>query len=237
MDKEGPDRQRQDIAAFCSRHNLNNTGEYFECITGVADTLERPKFMQMVNEIVRRREIAAALHPSQQPEALVISAIVVESCDRLARNVMIQEAAIVQLRKAGIKLYVCKNGTLLDYAADSGDPYLNMQRQMLGVLAEFEKANLCYRLKRGRENKTAKTGRCEGRKPYGFRPGEGAILSEIKIYRNAGLCSESIATRLNENNLRTRYGKLWTGDNIRSILRDRSKTLRTLSQIVQAAAH
>ena len=236
VEKEGPDRQRQDIAAFCSRHGLNNTGEYFECITGTADTLERPKFMQMVNEIVRRREIAAELSPQQQPASLLISAIVVESCDRLARSVMVQEAAIVQLRKAGIKLYVCKNGTLLDYAEDSGDPYLNMQRQMLGVLAEFEKANLCHRLKRGRQNKLAKTGRCEGRKPYGARPGEKIILEIIQEQRKKGLPFEGISLGLNANGYKTRYGKQWTPDNIRSILRDRSK-VRTLPQIIKAAAH
>jgi DNA invertase Pin-like site-specific DNA recombinase len=236
VDKEGPDRQRQDIAAFCSRHGLNHTGEYFECITGTADTLERPKFMQMVNEIVRRREIAAELTHFQQPKALIISAIVVESCDRLARTVMVQEAAIVQLRKAGIKLYVCKNGTLLDYAADSGDHYLNMQRQMLGVLAEFEKANSCHRLRRARLNKRAKTGRCEGRKPYGFRPGEDTILATIKDWKVKGHTPEQIACSLNANNIKTRYGKLWTAENLRSLLRDRSR-IRPISQIMKDAAH
>jgi DNA invertase Pin-like site-specific DNA recombinase len=236
VDKEGPDRQRQDIAAFCSRHGLHNSGEYFECFTGTADTLERPKFMQMVNEILRRRQIALNLAPHQQPEALTISAIVVESCDRLARSVMVQEAAIVQLRKAGIKLYVCKNGTLLDYAADSGDPYINMQRQMLGVLAEFEKANTCHRLLRGRQNKKLKTGRCEGRKPYGFRAGEDTILAQIKSLRSQGFSSDQISCRLNDNLVRTRYGKKWTAENVRSILRVRSKP-RPLIQIAQDAAH
>ena len=236
VEKEGPDRQRQDIAAFCSRHGLNHVGEYFECITGTADTLERPKFMQMVGEIVRRREIAANLASNQQPESLIISAIVVESCDRLARTLMVQEAAIQQLRKAGIKLYVCKNGTLLDYAADSGDPYLNMQRQMLGVLAEFEKANMCHRLERGRENKLAKTGRCEGRKPYGARPGEAEVLAHIKQMKKDEASSYQISCSLNANGFKTRYGRPWTGDNVRSILRDRKK-VRPLAQIVKEAAH
>ncbi len=237
VDKEGPDRQRQDIAAFCSRFGLNNVGEYFECITGTADTLERPKFMQMVDEILRRREVASNLQPNQFPNVLTISAIVIESCDRLARSVMVQEAAILQLRKAGIKLYICKNGTLLDYAADSGDPLLNMQRQMLGVLAEFEKANICSRLFRGRQNKRAKTGRCEGRKPYGFRDGEEAVLTLMKGFRSEGIPAESIASRLNDNQLRTRYGKLWTAENVRSIFRKRSNVVRPLAQIVRDAAH
>ncbi len=237
VDKEGPDRQRQDIAAFCSRFGLNSVGEYFECFTGTADTLERPKFIQMVNEILRRREIASELSPNQQPEAILVSAIVIESCDRLARTLMVQEAAIQQLRKSGIKLYICKNGTLLDYAADSGDPYLNMQRQMLGVLAEFEKANMCHRLKRGRENKRSKTGRCEGRKPYGFRPGEAEILQSIRQDLAHKMSFENIACCLNANGHKTRYGKPWNLDNVRSILRDRSPKIRTLSQIAKDAAH
>jgi DNA invertase Pin-like site-specific DNA recombinase len=236
VDKEGPDRQRQDIAAFCSRFGLNNVGEYFECVTGTADTLERPKFMQMVNEILRRREVASNLQPNQFPNVLTISAIVIESCDRLARSVMVQEAAILQLRKAGIKLYICKNGTLLDYAADSGDPLLNMQRQMLGVLAEFEKANICSRLFRGRQNKRAKTGRCEGRKPYGFRAGEELVRQDIELMRKGGSTFEDISSSLNANKKRTRYGKAWTPDNVRSILRDRNPP-RPLAQIVKDAAH
>jgi DNA invertase Pin-like site-specific DNA recombinase len=236
VDKEGPDRQRQDIAAFCSRFGLNNVGEYFECVTGTADTLERPKFMQMVNEILRRREVASNLQPNQFPNVLTISAIVIESCDRLARSVMVQEAAILQLRKAGIKLYICKNGTLLDYAADSGDPLLNMQRQMLGVLAEFEKANICSRLFRGRQNKRAKTGHCEGRKPYGFRDGEAEILETIKRMRTRGDSLDQISSSLNAIGHKTRYGKLWTPDNVRSILRDRNPP-RPLAQIVKDAAH
>jgi DNA invertase Pin-like site-specific DNA recombinase len=149
---------------------------------------------------------------------------------------MVQEAAIVQLRKAGIKLYVCKNGTLLDYAADSGDHYLNMQRQMLGVLAEFEKANSCYRLRRARLNKRAKTGRCEGRKPYGVRPGEDTVLAMIKDLKAGGHTANQIASRLNADNIKTRYGRPWTADNLRGILRNRSK-IRTISKIVNDAAH
>jgi DNA invertase Pin-like site-specific DNA recombinase len=149
---------------------------------------------------------------------------------------MVQEAAILQLRKAGIKLYICKNGTLLDYAADSGDPLLNMQRQMLGVLAEFEKANICSRLFRGRQNKRAKTGRCEGRKPYGFRAGEELVRQDIELMRKGGSTFEDISSSLNANKKRTRYGKAWTPDNVRSILRDRNPP-RPLAQIVKDAAH
>jgi Site-specific recombinases, DNA invertase Pin homologs len=238
VDKEGPDRQRQDIAAFCSRNGLNHTAEYFECHTGTADTLERPKFTQMVEEILKRREIAGELALKQQPEALIISAVVIESFDRLARTLVVQEAAIERLRKAGIKLYICRNGTLVDAAGDDADPYRTLCRQMMGAFAEFEKANLCLRLHRGRLNKRAKTGRCEGKKPFGHYPGESEVLSHIKdLYLKDGQNYKDIADWLNLSAFKNRSGNPWTASNVRSILYPKSGRKRSLKKIVQAAAH
>ncbi len=237
MDKEGPDRQRQDIAAFCSRFGLNHVAEYFECFTGTVDTALRPKFMQMVEEILKRRAIAAEIPPPQQPQTLLISAIVIESCDRLARTLEVQEAAIRQLRKAGIKLYICRNGTMSDYVADAKDPVLNLCRQMMGAVAEFEKANMCHRLQRGRLNVRAKTGRCEGRKAFGTRPGEDTILAIMQQRKKDRDTYKEIASSLNANRFCNRSGDEWTWTNIRSILNPKSKRIRSLEAIVEASAH
>jgi DNA invertase Pin-like site-specific DNA recombinase len=56
-------------------------------------------------------------------------------------------------------------------AADSPDAFLDQTptailiRQVLGAVAQFEKAALVAKLKAARERKKRETGRCEGRKP------------------------------------------------------------------------
>ena len=50
-------------------------------------------------------------------------------------------------------------------SAGQGCPYLQL-RQILGVVAEFEKASLVAKLKGARDRKRAATGKCEGAKSY-----------------------------------------------------------------------
>jgi hypothetical protein len=50
-------------------------------------------------------------------------------------------------------------------------------RQVLGAVAQFEKAVIVSKLKAARVRKRRATGRCEGRKPYGTRPGEADVVA------------------------------------------------------------
>ncbi|HEV2202470.1 MAG TPA: hypothetical protein VGR73_21845 [Bryobacteraceae bacterium] len=43
----------------------------------------------------------------------------------------------------------------------------------------------------------AKEGRCEGRKPYGYRDGENVILERLKQLRMEGVAYDRIAATLN----------------------------------------
>jgi len=219
VDKEGPTRQRDVIAAFCSRHGLNRTCNYFDAgVSGTIDGMDRPQFVRMVREIIKRRAVAEKIGERQSPGSILIDAVVIEKVDRLARTLAVQEAAVLLLRKHGIKLYIASMGTLQDYAADSGDPSLNLFRQMLGAIAEFEKVNTCARLSQARASVRLKKGRCEGRKPYGFKPGEETILSNMRHLRSTGNSYPEIAFCLNTNGHRNRSGNAWTGENIKKIL-------------------
>jgi DNA invertase Pin-like site-specific DNA recombinase len=44
-------------------------------------------------------------------------------------------------------------------------------RQVLGAVAQFEKAVIVSKLKAARMRKKRAEGRCEGRKPFGAKPG------------------------------------------------------------------
>jgi hypothetical protein len=92
-------------------------------------------------------------------------------------------------------LSACQNG-----------PFSNCHRQVACFDALSCPFLLCPHLGRcncsflgARVHQKAKTGRCEGRKPYGFFEGKGDVLSGIKALRAQGLGFDRLAARLNES--------------------------------------
>ena len=57
------------------------------------------------------------------------------------------------------------------------DPTRTLIRQVLGAVAQFEKTALVSKLKAARQRVKRETGRCDGRKPYGTRPGEADVVT------------------------------------------------------------
>lgn len=86
-----------------------------------------------------------------------------------------------------------------------------------------KKALLLDRLKKGRDAKRAKDGSCEGRKPYGYYPGEADTIARIKqLYRKRPgddrLSCYRIAKVLNRENRPTRTGCKWQSCTVTKIL-------------------
>ena len=84
-------------------------------------------------------------------------------------------------------------------------------------MAQLDKSNIVLKLRAARQRKKAKTGRCEGRMPYGFREGEQAIIERIKAERAQGRNYEQIARDLNTEGVKRRTGK-WYPANVRKIV-------------------
>ena len=67
------------------------------------------------------------------------------------------------------------------------------------------------------------TGRCEGRKPYGAKPGEAEVVAYIAKLRRKPKGGErlsfaSIAERLNAEAIPTRTGRPWAPETVRGIV-------------------
>jgi hypothetical protein len=91
--------------------------------------------------------------------------------------------------------------------------------QFQGAIAQCERANIVLKLRAARQRMKAKTGRCEGRKPYGATEGEQAIMSHMKKLRASGMAFDRIAAAPNSDGIRTRTpGKSWHGFAINQIL-------------------
>ena len=139
--------------------------------------------------------------------------VLVEKLDRLARDLMIQETIIGDLRKHGFDLISAAEPDLL-----KDDPTRKLMRQVFGAIAEYEKAMIVVKLRAARERKRAKTGRCEGRKPFGFHSSERATLKRMQALRSQGLGYHAIAEALDSEGLATRKGSPWQAATVRRIL-------------------
>ncbi len=91
-----------------------------------------------------------------------VKAVIVEKLFRLARDVMIQESIIQNLRDSGVKpISVLEGDGLID-----ADPTRRLVRQVLSAITEYEKSMLVAKLRVARQRMKAQTGKCEGRKSY-----------------------------------------------------------------------
>jgi DNA invertase Pin-like site-specific DNA recombinase len=96
--------------------------------------------------------------------------------------------------------------------AGDGDPTRVLIRQVLGAVSQFEKAVIVSKLKAARQRKKRATGRCEGRKPFGERPGEAEVVAYIAKLRRKPKGAErrsfaAIAERLNAERIPSRTGR------------------------------
>ncbi len=197
---DGFPRQREAITAFAAAAGIEITQEFEErAIAGKTEWEDRPAWMDMI----------AALADG-------VETIVVEKLDRLARDLMIQEHIIADLRKRGVTLISCAEPDLC-----TDDPSRKLLRQIMGAIHEYDRAMVVLKLRGARGRMKLATGRCEGRKPYGHLAGEAATLGVIHGYKDREFTTDQIAERLNESGLLTRSGGQWRGTTIAKILRRR----------------
>ena len=71
----------------------------------------------------------------------------------------------------------------------ANDPTRVLLRQMMGAVAQYDKSMIVVKLRAARQRKKARTGRCESAKPYGYYPGEKAVIERMSALRAQGWAS------------------------------------------------
>lgn len=146
--------------------------------------------------------------------------VVVERSDRLARDNLVSELILQEFRRLGVRVIDCEAD--LDLTHDD-DPSKVLIRQILQAVAQFEKSSIVKKLRRARERKKAKTGRCEGQKPFGHYPDEKPTLDVILRMAAEGDTASQIAYVLNQpHNLerhRPRRGSRWNRGTVYKIIK------------------
>jgi DNA invertase Pin-like site-specific DNA recombinase len=135
-----------------------------------------------------------------------VRTIIIEKLDRLARDLMVQEATIADLQKHGFTLVSVAEPDLM-----ATDPTRILMRQLMGAVAQYDKSQIVLKLRGARMRMRAKEGRCEGRKPYGYYDGEQAVIERMQELRAARMGFDRIAAQLNAEGLKTRTGAQWHG--------------------------
>jgi DNA invertase Pin-like site-specific DNA recombinase len=134
-----------------------------------------------------------------------VRTVVIERLDRLARDLMVQEHILKDLAARGVLLVSTEEPDLA-----STDPTRVFFRQVMGAMAQYDKSMIVLKLRGARRRAKAAKGRCEGRKPFGFYPGESETLEEIMTGARGGETAAGIARWLNgRGDLPTRSGKPW----------------------------
>lgn len=160
LDKDSARRQREAIQDFARRNGYEIVDEFSDDGVKGSDPVDcRPGFAAMM----------ACLAGNG------VRTIIVETASRFARDLIVQETGWRMLRDAGVNLI----------AADSPEAFLDdtptavMVRQILGSVAQFEKAMLVAKLKAARDRKKAATGvKCGGRESYAERSPETVRLAK-----------------------------------------------------------
>jgi len=206
---DGFDRQVEAIAAYAKAHRLEVVNVYRE--EGVSGTSET-------------RPALATLMVDLEQNGHGVKTVIVERLDRLARDLMVQEAVIQDFQRHGFDLISATEGPDLL----SGDPTRKLIRQVFGAVAEYDKSMLVLKLRAARERVKAKTGKCDGRKGYYETDHGKVVLARIKQLKRKrrdmkSLSATDIAEVLNQEGLMTLTGKPWTGGNVSAAMRRNEK--------------
>jgi len=141
-----------------------------------------------------------------------VRTVVIEKLDRLARDLMVQETILAEFRKQSFELISVAEPDLC-----SDDPSRTMVRQIFGAISQYERAMIVSKLRGARQRMRAKTGRCEGAKPFGTLDGESDTLARLLALRESGSNYEATARQLNAENVKTRSGGKWFAATVRKI--------------------
>ncbi len=207
VEGDGFVRQEKAIRDYAEANGITIEGIFRE--EGVSGTLEhRPELARLFVDL--------------EENGHGIKTVIIERMDRLARDLMVQEAIIADLQKKGFNLISVTEGADLL----SEDPTRKLVRQVLGAIAEYDKTMVVLKLRAARERKRIKNGKCEGRKSYAEVMPE--VIREIRRLRRArkGMRRRTyvqVAEELNSMGFKTITGKTFNGQQVANILQELKK--------------
>jgi DNA invertase Pin-like site-specific DNA recombinase len=212
----GPQMQEATIRQWAEAHGHAIGELYRDTISGTL--LERPG-------------LGGALQALRKGDLLVVARL-----DRLARDLMTQELLLKDIRRRGADVISCAEGEQGWLADDPDDPSRKMIRQVLGAVAEYDRAMISLRLRMARARLRHNGGYAGGEPPFGWRHAENgglekdqreqAVLTAIRDMRMSGHTFAEIAAILSGDPTGAyaprRGSGRWTKQGVHRVLRKRA---------------
>ena len=149
-----------------------------------------------------------------------VRTIIVETANRFARDLMVQEVGFAMLGDLGVTLIAADSPASF---LDDG-PTSKLIRRILGAVSEFDKAMTVAKLKGARDRVRREHGKCEGRKSYAEREGGGDLVAaarELRTNPHGRVSSlRKVAAGLAERGFVTPSGRPYSASAVASMLAD-----------------
>jgi DNA invertase Pin-like site-specific DNA recombinase len=153
--------------------------------------------------------------------------LVVYRLDRLARDLIVQEQLLAEIRRLGGEVHSTSRSESEFLRDDANDPSRKMIRQVLGAVSEWERSIIALRLRAGRLRKAERGGFAYGSPPYGYAAEGGELvpveseqsaLARMRQLRADGHSLREIGRRLEAESHKPRRGEHWSPASLRKIL-------------------
>lgn len=196
-DDDSETRQRRAVQEFAARNDIEIVEEFYDAAVSGADPIdERAGFLAMLKRIANNG----------------VTLILVETANRFARDLMVQETGWARLKKLGIELVAVDSPK----AFIEETPTAILIRQILGAVAQFDKAMLVAKLDSGRRRKAEQTGKCGGRKTWEER--DPAVVTTVLVMHDRKRSLSQIASALAELGHFSENGTVFSRASIRRII-------------------
>lgn len=166
---------------------------------------------------------AFALLKDDRAEGLVVYRL-----DRLARDLIVQETLLAELRKLGAEVFSTAPGEQDYLVDDPDDPSRRLIRQILGAVSEYERSMIALRLRAGRRRKADAGGYAGGAPRFGERAEDRELtrddreqlaLERIAELAGAGVSLRDMAGILDAEGHRPKRADHWHPETLRRIVK------------------
>lgn len=183
-------------------------------------------------ELENRPGLAKVLAMLKDNEA---DGLIVYRLDRLARDLIVQEQILSEVWRSGGEVLSCDAGEQSLLVSDSSaDPSRTLVRQILGAVAQYERALIKLRMSAGRQRKRERGGYAGGRPGYGTKALDKELVPDeverkalvlIGRLRKRGLSLNAICAELTRMGVEPPGGGdgLWYATTVRRLLRDSTR--------------
>lgn len=222
-DGAGLEIQEQACRAWLRQHRHRLAAVQFDAgRSGAADIGDRPGLTA-----------AAGMLVDDKADGLLVYRL-----DRLARDVVLQEQLLAELHKKGKELRSCSATEDASLIHDPDDPARALTRQILGSVAQYERAMTRLRLRAGRAAKAMAGGYVGGTPPYGWAAlrgelvkveSEQAVIRRMARMRARGLSYRAICAALTADGVKPRRSSVWRPATVLDILDRHARPRRAIA--------